>query len=29
MCKFGVARNRFFKREEEMQKEVSYFDVST
>ena len=29
MCKFSVACNRFFKQEEEMQKEVSYFDVST
>ena len=29
MCKFSVASNRFFKQEEEMQKEVSYFDVST
>lgn len=28
MCKFTVACNRFFKQEEEMQKEVSYFDVS-
>ena len=29
VCKFSVACNRFFKQEEEMQKEVSYFDVST
>ena len=29
VCKFSVACNRFFKPEEEMQKEVSYFDVST
>lgn len=29
VCKFSVASNRFFKQEEEMQKEVSYFDVST
>src|SRR5271157_5550225 len=29
VCKFAVASNRFFKHEEEMQKEVSYFDVST
>ena len=28
MCKFSVACNRFFKQEEETQKEVSYFDVS-
>ena len=29
MCKFSVACNRFFKQEEETQKEVSYFYVST
>jgi single-strand DNA-binding protein len=29
VCKFSVACNRFFKREEEMQKEVSFFEVST
>jgi len=29
VCKFSVASNRFFKHEEEMQKEVSFFDVST
>ncbi len=29
VCKFCVASNRFFKQEEEMQKEVSFFDVST
>jgi single-strand DNA-binding protein len=28
VCKFAVACNCFFKQEEEMQKEVSYFDVS-
>ena len=28
MCKFSVACNRFFKQEEETQKEVSSFDVS-
>ncbi len=28
VCKFTVASNRFFKQGEEMQKEVSYFDVS-
>jgi single-strand DNA-binding protein len=28
VCKFSVACNRFFKQEEETQKEVSYFDVS-
>ncbi len=29
VCKFSVACNRFFKQEEETQKEVSFFDVST
>ncbi len=29
VCRFTVACNRFFKQEEETQKEVSYFDVST
>jgi len=29
VCKFAVASNRFFKQEEEMQKEVSFFEVST
>ena len=29
VCKFSVASNRFFKQEEEMQKEVSFFEVST
>jgi single-strand DNA-binding protein len=29
VCKFSVASNRFFKQEQEMQKEVSFFDVST
>ncbi len=29
MCKFTVASNRFFKQEQETQKEVSYFDVTT
>ena len=29
VCKFSVACNRFFNQEEEMQKEVSYFYVST
>jgi single-strand DNA-binding protein len=28
VCKFSVACNRFFKQEDETQKEVSYFDVS-
>ena len=28
VCKFSVACNRFFKQEAEMQKEVSYFDIS-
>jgi single-strand DNA-binding protein len=28
-CKFTVASNRFYKQEEELQKEVSYFDVTT
>jgi single-strand DNA-binding protein len=29
VCKFSVASNRFFKQEAEMQKEVSFFEVST
>ena len=29
VCKFSVASNRFYKQEEELQKEVSYFEVST
>ena len=29
LCKFTVASNRFYKQEEEMQKEVSFFEVST
>jgi hypothetical protein len=29
VCKFTVACNRFYKQEEEMQKEVSFFEVST
>ena len=29
VCKFTVACNRFFKQDEETQKEVSYFDVTT
>jgi single-strand DNA-binding protein len=29
VCSFCVACNRFFKQEEELQKEVSYFDVTT
>jgi len=29
VCKFAVASNRFYKQEEELQKEVSYFDVTT
>jgi len=29
VCKFTVASNRFFKQEQETQKEVSYFDVTT
>lgn len=28
-CKFSVACNRSFKQDQELQKEVSYFDVST
>jgi single-strand DNA-binding protein len=28
VCKFTVASNRFWKQESELQKEVSYFDVS-
>jgi single-strand DNA-binding protein len=29
VCKFTVASNRFYKQEEEQQKEVSYFGVTT
>ena len=29
VCSFRVASNRFYKQEEELQKEVSYFDVTT
>ena len=29
VCKFTVASNRFYKQEEEMQKEVSFFEVAT
>jgi single-strand DNA-binding protein len=29
VCSFRVACNRFYKQEEELQKEVSYFDVTT
>jgi len=29
VCKFTVACNRFFKQDEETQKEVSFFDVTT
>ncbi len=29
VCKFSVACNRAFKQDDELQKEVSYFDVST
>ena len=29
VCKFTVAANRFYKQEEEIQKEVSFFDVTT
>ncbi|MCD6120520.1 MAG: single-stranded DNA-binding protein [Spirochaetales bacterium] len=29
VCKFSVATNRFFKQDDEYQKEVSYFDVTT
>jgi single-strand DNA-binding protein len=29
VCSFRVACNRYFKQEEELQKEVSYFDVTT
>ncbi len=29
VCKFSVATNRFFKQDEEYQKEVSYFDITT
>ncbi len=29
VCKFSVACNRAFKKDEQLQKEVSYFDVST
>ncbi len=28
VCKFTVACNRFFKQDAELQKEVSYFDIS-
>jgi single-strand DNA-binding protein len=28
VCRFSVARNRFFKQDNETQKEVSYFDIS-
>ena len=29
VCKFSVACNRFYKQDQEFQKEVSYFDVTT
>jgi len=29
VCNFAVASNRFFKQDQEMQKEVSFFDVTT
>ena len=29
LCKFTVASNRFYKQDQEMQKEVSFFDVTT
>ena len=29
VCAFGVASNRFYKQDEEYQKEVSFFDVET
>jgi single-strand DNA-binding protein len=29
VCSFSLASNRYFKQDEETQKEVSYFDVST
>ncbi len=29
LCKFTVASNRFFKQDQETQKEVSFFDVTT
>lgn len=29
LCKFTVASNRFYKQDEELQKEVSFFDVTT
>ncbi|HVO38186.1 MAG TPA: single-stranded DNA-binding protein [Spirochaetia bacterium] len=29
VCKFSVACNRYYKQDQETQKEVSYFDVST
>ncbi|NOY07858.1 MAG: single-stranded DNA-binding protein [Spirochaetes bacterium] len=29
VCKFTVATNRFFKQDEEYQREVSYFDITT
>ncbi|MBN1697364.1 MAG: single-stranded DNA-binding protein [Spirochaetales bacterium] len=29
VCKFAIASNRFFKMEDELQKEVSFFDITT
>ena len=29
VCKFAVACNRYYKQDQELQKEVSYFDVTT
>ncbi len=29
LCKFSIASNRFYKQNDEFQKEVSYFDVTT
>ena len=29
MCSFALASNRYFKQDEETQKEVSYFDITT
>ena len=29
VCKFAVATNRFFKQDDEYQREVSYFDITT
>jgi len=29
VCTFAIATNRFFKKDEQMEKEVSYFDVQT